>query len=196
MSWKGFQKNRDFQNLEDILAPYQSANQELSFAKACEHLYVFLRRKLIPSWNSLWLRVANLAFLKPDFEILAFSNALDKIWLFFSRKGLTLTEHCVTCISITKSLWLCRVQRILQRFYFALKMFNVFHKTQMYDRVITGKENASKDWNCIISMFLTSFNIYFVFGCACFMCICRKTAICSFWDKIWLFWRRQVGNPG
>ena len=24
----------------------------------------------------------------------------------------------------------------------------------MYDSVITGKENASKDWNCIISMFL------------------------------------------
>jgi len=39
----------------------------------------------------------------------------------------------------------------------------------MYDSVITGKENASKDWNCMILMFLTSFNIYFVFGCACFM---------------------------
>jgi len=35
--------------------------------------------------------------------------------------------------------------------------------------VITGIENASKEWNCIISMFLTSFNIYFVFGYACFM---------------------------
>jgi len=74
-------------------------------------------------------------------------------------------------------------------------MFNVFHKTQMYDRVITGKENASKDWNCIISMFLTSFNIYFVFGCACFMCICRKTAICSFWDKIWLFLAKTGWQP-
>jgi len=37
--------------------------------------------------------------------------------------------------------------------------------------VITGKENASKDWNCIILMFPTSFNIYFVFGYACFRCI-------------------------
>ena len=46
--------------------------------------------------------------------------------------------------------------------------------------VITGKENASKDWTCVISMVLTSFNVYFVCGCACFMCICLKTAI-------WLF---------
>ena len=50
----------------------------------------------------------------------------------------------------------------------------------MYDSVIMGKENASKEWNCIISMFLTSFNVYFVFGYACIMCICRKTTI-------WLF---------
>jgi len=50
----------------------------------------------------------------------------------------------------------------------------------MYDSVITGKENDSKDWNCIISMFLTSFNIWFVRGYACFLCIYLKTAI-------WLF---------
>ena len=42
----------------------------------------------------------------------------------------------------------------------------------MYDSVITGNENASNDWNCIISMFLTSFNVCFVFVYACFMCIC------------------------
>jgi len=29
----------------------------------------------------------------------------------------------------------------------------------------------------IISMFLTSFNVYFVFGYACFMCICLKITI-------------------
>jgi len=50
----------------------------------------------------------------------------------------------------------------------------------MYDSVITGKGNASKDWNCIISMSLTSFNIYFVFGYACFVCICLKSAKCFF----------------
>jgi len=48
-------------------------------------------------------------------------------------------------------------------------MIDVIDKKQMYDIVITGKENASKEWNCTISMFLTSFNVYFVFGYACFM---------------------------
>jgi len=56
-------------------------------------------------------------------------------------------------------------------------MINVIDKKQMYDSVITAKENASKEWNCIMSMFLTSFNVYFVFGYACIMCICLKTAI-------------------
>jgi len=53
----------------------------------------------------------------------------------------------------------------------------------MYNSVIMGKENASKEGNCIISMFLTSFNVYFVFGYAYFMCICFKTAIWLFWVK-------------
>jgi len=39
---------------------------------------------------------------------------------------------------------------------------------QMYDSVITGKENASEDWKRITSMFLTSFNICLAFGYACF----------------------------
>jgi len=49
-------------------------------------------------------------------------------------------------------------------------MIDVIDKTQMHDSVITGKEYASKDWTSIISPFLTSFNVYFVCGCACFMC--------------------------
>jgi len=49
-------------------------------------------------------------------------------------------------------------------FTVALKMFNLLNKKQMYDSGITGNENAYKDWNCIISMFLTSFDIYFVYG--------------------------------
>jgi len=32
----------------------------------------------------------------------------------------------------------------------------------MHDRVITGKQYASKGWTCVISMFLTRFNVYFV----------------------------------
>jgi len=72
------------------------------------------------------------------------------------------------------------VHRILQYFTVALKMIYVIVKKQRYDSVITGKENASKQWNRIISMFLTSFNVYVVFGYAHFMCTCLKTAI-------WLF---------
>jgi len=62
-------------------------------------------------------------------------------------------------------------------------MFDVFNKKQMHESVMPGKGNASKSWNRIILMFLMSFNIYFVFGYACFMCICLKTAIRSgfFW---------------
>jgi len=63
-------------------------------------------------------RVANLAFFKPDFEILAFLNTfgffgkLKKIqtksgffWLFFRSKGLDLEKHCLSCIFITNLLW-------------------------------------------------------------------------------------------
>ena len=37
----------------------------------------------------------------------------------------------------------------------ALKLIDVFSKKQMYNSVITGKEHASQDGNCIISMFLS-----------------------------------------
>ena len=59
-------------------------------------------------------------------------------------------------------------------------MIDIIDKKQMHNSVIMGKEYASKDWTCVISMFLTSFNVYFVFGCACFMCVCLKTAIWVF----------------
>jgi len=36
-------------------------------------------------------------------------------------------------------------------------------------------------------MFLASFSIYFVFGYTCSMCICLKTAVWFFWDKVWMF---------
>jgi len=31
----------------------------------------------------------------------------------------------------------------------------------MNDSVFMGQINASEDWNCIVSMFMMSFNIYF-----------------------------------
>ena len=70
-------------------------------------------------------------------------------------------------------------------------------KKQKYDSVITWKENASKDCNCILSMFMTSFNIYFVFGYACFMCMCHKLRLLPdfFWDKVWLFLVKTGWQP-
>jgi len=41
------------------------------------------------------------------------------------------------------------MQGILQRFYYCPKTFDVFNKKQICDSVIVGKENASKDWNCV-----------------------------------------------
>ena len=66
-------------------------------------------------------------------------------------------------------------------------MIDAIDKKQMYDSVIMGKENASWEPNCIIPMFLTSFNVYFVCVYAYFMRICFETAIWLFWDKVWLF---------
>jgi len=47
------------------------------------------------------------------------------------------------------------------------------------------KEILLKEWNCVVSIFLTSFNVDFMFGYACFMCICLKTAT-------WLFWGQSM----
>jgi len=74
-------------------------------------------------------------------------------------------------------------------------MIDVIDQKQMYDSVIAGKEYASEDWTCVISMFLTSFNVYFVCGCACFMSICLKTVIWLFWDKVWLFLVKTGWQP-
>jgi len=35
-------------------------------------------------------------------------------------------------------------------FTVALKFSDVFNKKQLYESVFTGKENASKNWNCIL----------------------------------------------
>jgi len=71
------------------------------------------------------------------------------------------------------------------------QMIDGIDKKQTYHNIITGKENASKEWNCIASMFLTGFNVYFVFGYAYFLCICLETAISLFLaflgGMVWLF---------
>jgi len=63
------------------------------------------------------------------------------------------------------------MHKILKIFYsVGLKMIDFINKKQMYDSVFTGKVNFFKEWNCIVSMFVTSFVICFVFGYAYFMC--------------------------
>jgi len=62
-------------------------------------------------------------------------------------------------------------------------MIDVIDKKQLHDSIITGKEYACKDWTSVISMVLTSFNVYFVCGCACFMYICLKSVTWIFLVK-------------
>jgi len=113
------------------------------------------------------------------------------LWLILVGRfgsGKTLSElHIHYKSPWDESLLPCTVHRILQKFYGCPKMIDVIDKKQMHDSVATGKEYASEDWTCVMSMFLTSFNVYFACGCACFMCICLKTVIWLFWDKVWLF---------
>jgi len=52
---------------------------------------------------------------------------------------------------------------------------------QMYDNVILGKENTSNiKIGIVLYRCFWYVNVYFVFGYACFLCICPKIAI-------WLF---------
>jgi len=69
-------------------------------------------------------------------------------------------------------------------FTVVLKIFDVFNKKQQYDSVFTGKENASKNWNCILSMFLTSFNIYF---CLVMHVLCVAHVLELLSGLFWLF---------
>jgi len=112
-------------------------------------------------------RVANLAFFKPYLKILAF---FKRLWLFleikkarqnlafFSPKrlgsGKTLSELHIHHKSLLKRLYdHAECAKYRQKFTFALKNINVIDKKQMYDSVIIGKENASKEWNCIYRCF-------------------------------------------
>jgi len=66
----------------------------------------------------------------------------------------------------------------------APKVLDVFNMKQMYDSVFTGKENAYKNWNCIVLMFLTSFSIYICL-IVCFMWSLYVLGLLS--GLFWLF---------
>jgi len=78
-------------------------------------------------------------------------------------------------------------------------MIDGIDQKQTYHNVITGKENASKEWNCITSMFLTGFNVYFVFGYAYFCVFALKLLSVFFLaflgGKIWLFLMKTGWQP-
>jgi len=116
-----------------------------------------------------------------------------KIWLGSAK---TLSELHIHYKSLaTRVYYHAECTDYCKNFIAALKMIHVFDKKQMHDSVITGKEYASNDWIGVISMFLTSFNVYFVCGCACFMCTCLKTAVWVFRDKVWFFLVKTRWQP-
>jgi len=155
-------------------------------------------------------RVANLAFLS---QILKFWLFLTPLAFFGNQKsktksgffqserlgsGKALSELHIYYKSLLKRVYnRAGCTKYWKDFTLALKMIDAIDKKHMYDSVVTGKENASEEWNCIISMYLKSFNIYFLFGYAYFMRRLYASKLLSgfFWDKVWLFWRRQVRNP-
>jgi len=54
-------------------------------------------------------------------------------------------------------------------------MIDVIDEKQMHDSLITGKEYASKEWTCVISMFLTSFKcLFFVWLCMFYVYMPQK----------------------
>jgi len=74
-------------------------------------------------------------------------------------------------------------------------MIDVIDKKQMYHNVITGKKNASKEWNCIISMFL---RISMSILCLVMHMLCvfaLKLLSDFFWDKVWLFLMKTGWQP-
>ena len=135
------------------------------------------------SWNSgfFWTPLDFLEIRKPR-----------KIWLFLAYfqsdklgSGKTLSELHIHCKSlVTRVYYHAGCKEYCKNFTVALKMIGVIDEKQMPESAVTPKEYASKDWTCVISMVSTSFHVYFVCGCARFLCICLKTAI-------WLFGTRS-----
>jgi len=85
----------------------------------------------------------------------------DKIWLFSVGKAwlwqnTVLSLHIHYISPLTRVIDHAGCTEYCKDFTVDLKMIDVIDKKQMYDSVLTRKENASEDWNCIISIFLMS----------------------------------------
>jgi len=96
---------------------------------------------------------------------------------------------------VTRVYYHARCTEYCKHFSAALKMIYAIDKKQMHDSVITGKEYASKDWACVISMFLTSFNVHCIWVVHA-SCACASQLLSGFFGtRYGFFWWRQVGNP-
>jgi len=71
----------------------------------------------------------------------------------------------------------------------ALKTFDIFNKKQTYNSVFTGQEYASKNWNCIVLMFLMSCNIYF---CLVMHVLCSLHVLGLLSGLFWIFLRQGL----
>jgi len=157
----------------------------------------------LPIWL-FWSQISNSGFFSHHWLFLG-NKKVRKFWLFLAyfqlgrlSSGKTLSElhmHIHYKSLATRVYYHAECTEYCKNFIVALKMIDVIDEKQMHDSVIMGKEYASKDWACVMSMFLTSFNAYFLCGCACFMCICLKTAIWLFWGKVWLSLVKKGWQP-
>jgi len=135
----------------------------------------------LPIWL-FWSQILKFWIFLNTFGFFGNKN-VRKIWLFLAYfqsdrlgSGQTLSELHIHYKSLaTRVYYHTGCTEYCKIFSVALNMIYVIDKSKC--SVITGKEYASKDWTCVITMFLTSFNVYFVCGCACFVCVCLKTAI-------------------
>jgi len=143
---------------------------------------------------------------KLEFEFLAFLTHLaffrfqknpDKIWVvlaFFSRNSMALANYCLSCIFLTNLFWreymtIAGCKEYCKDFTVALEMFDIFHKKQMHDNVITRKKMllqiGTASYPCFWWVIISILCLFIRF-----MCIRLKTAIwlfSTFWDKVWLF---------
>jgi len=94
-----------------------------------------------------------------------------KFWLFLTYfqsdrlvSGKTLSELHIHSSLATRVYYHAGCTKYCKNFTVALKMIDVIDKEQMHDSVTTGEKFTSEDWTCVISMFLKSVNIYFVYG--------------------------------
>jgi len=137
------------------------------------------------------------AFLKPDFEILAFFwtplafFGNKKSWSFFSWKGLTLEklELHIYYKSLLKRVYNCAECTKCEKYFtVTLKMINFIDKKQTYNSIITRKKMLLKSgivyrcsWWVLMSILCLVMHI---------LCVYALKLLSDF------FCWRQVGNPG